>query len=269
MEAAWGEAVLGALVRALLEWNTAKGAGAGAYAQVCACFVDLNELRVCTHDDLVAALRDHPAASERAARVRACLADVYRREHAMSLAALREAPKREARQYLESLDGVPRAVAARVGLEMLEIHAVPIDDRLRDMLEAEGVIERGTTAEQAAAEVERAIAASDVREAVVLLRAWAEADWQPKASTARVAAKDTKGAKGRTESSGRRGGAGSTKDEPTQNGRGTRARAGKGDVGKGDVGKGGDAKGGDGKSGDGKSGDAKGTSGARKRSGKK
>lgn len=175
-----GEPVLCALVRALLEWNAGEGVAANGYAKLCACFVDLNELRVCSHEEFVAALAGHPAAADRAARLRACLADVYRREHAMSLGVLREAPKREARHYLESLDGVPRAVAARVAHEMLDIHAVPVDDRLRDMLEAEGLIEAGTTAEHAAAELERAIASSETREAVALLLAWAETDWRAK-----------------------------------------------------------------------------------------
>ena len=169
-----------ALVRALLEWNAGEGVAANGYARLCACFVDLNELRVCSHEEFVAALAGHPAAADRAARLRACLADVYRREHAMSLGVLREAPKREARHYLESLDGVPRAVAARVAHEMLDIHAVAVDDRLRDMLEAEGVIEAGTTAEHAATELERAIASSETREAVALLLAWAETDWRAK-----------------------------------------------------------------------------------------
>lgn len=175
-----GEPVLCALVRALLEWNAGEGVAANGYAKLCACFVDLNELRVCSHEEFVAALAGHPAAADRAARLRACLADVYRREHAMSLGVLREAPKREARHYLESLDGVPRAVAARVAHEMLDIHAVPVDDRLRDMLEAEGLIDEGTTAEHAATELERAIASSETREAVALLLAWAETDWRAK-----------------------------------------------------------------------------------------
>ena len=187
-----GEPVLCALVRALLEWNVGEAAATSAYGRLCTCFVDFNELRVSSHDELAAALNGHPAAADRAARLRSCLGDVYRREHAMSMATLREAPKREARHYLESLDGVPRAVAARVGHEMLEIHAVPVDDRLRDLLEVEGVIEAGSTAEHAATELERAISASDLKEAVGLLLAWADADWT---SRVRASIKPAKGVK--------------------------------------------------------------------------
>lgn len=170
------EPVLCALVRALLEWNADERVAATAFARLCTCFVDLNEMRVCSHEEFVVALADHPAAADRAARLRACLADVYRREHTMSLAVLRDAPKREARHYLESLDGVPRAVAARIAHEVLEIHAIPVDDRLRDLLDREGVIHQGATPEHAAIELERAIPAADLKEAVTLLLAWAHVD---------------------------------------------------------------------------------------------
>lgn len=175
-DASGAEPLLCALVRALLEWNAGQSIAASAYTKLGACFVDLNEMRVCSHGEFMAALAGHPAAADRAARLRACLADVYRREHAMSLAVLREAPKREARQYLDSLDGVPRAVASRIAHEWLEIHAVPVDDRLRDLLADEGVIEEGTSAEHAAAELERAIPSSEAKDAITLLLAWAEAD---------------------------------------------------------------------------------------------
>lgn len=179
-DASGAEPLLCALVRALLEWNAGQSIAASAYAKLGACFVDFNEMRVCSHGEFAVALAGHPAAADRAARLRACLADVYRREHAMSLAVLREAPKREARQYLDSLDGVPRAVASRIAHEWLEIHAVPVDDRLRDLLADEGVIEEGTSAEHAAAELERAIPSSEAKDVVALLLAWAEADGHPR-----------------------------------------------------------------------------------------
>lgn len=187
-----GEPLLCALVRGLLEWNAGQSEAGAAYARLCTCFVDMNELRVCSHEELAAALSEHPEAGDRAARLRSCLADVYRREHGMSMATLREAPKREARHYLESLDGVPRAVASRVAHEMLEIHAMPVDDRLRDLLEVEGVIDAGASADHAATELERAIPAAELKEAVALLLAWAEADWS---SRVRASLKPTKAAK--------------------------------------------------------------------------
>lgn len=223
-----GEVVLCALVRALLEWNAGSRVGASTYTRLCDCFVDLNELRVCSHEEFAAALSGHPAGADRAARLRACLADVYRREHAMSLAVLLEAPKREARHYLDSLDGVPRAVASRVAHEVLEIHAVPVDDRLRDLLEAERVIEPGTTAEHAAAELERAIAATDVKEAVALLLAWAEEDWRPAAAEAQAkASKSGKGASRAGEDATKHTGGGSS-DAGGSSGAGGSASAGSG-----------------------------------------
>lgn len=171
-----GEPVLCALVRSLLAWNAGEAAAEAAFARLRAMFVDFNELRVCTIEELGAALAEHPGGVDIAARVRACLGDVYRREHAMSLAALREAPKREARHYLESLDGVPRAAASRVAQEMLDVHAVPVDDRLRGLLEQEGVIDEGTSADHAAVELERAISSNEAKGAVALLLAWADAD---------------------------------------------------------------------------------------------
>lgn len=113
-------------------------------------FVDLNELRIALPDEVAELLgEDDPNASERAARIRATLHDIYQREHVMSLAALSEAGKREIRHYLESLNGITPFVIARVKLLHLGGSAVPVDNTLLSRLHKEHALENAATCESA------------------------------------------------------------------------------------------------------------------------
>ena len=135
--------------------------------------VDNNELRVCLPDEIVSIIGPrYPRAQERALRLRAGLQDIYFREHMVSLDHLTEAPKRIAKQYLDTLDGVPPFVASRVLLLGLGGHAVPIDDRLLNNLVEAGTLESDTTPERASAALERHIKAEDAVDAHMLLMAW-------------------------------------------------------------------------------------------------
>ncbi|MEZ6232571.1 MAG: hypothetical protein R3B68_00115 [Phycisphaerales bacterium] len=163
------------LVRSMLWWESGRAGADAAMAALGGHVVDLNELRVCLPDEITGMLGPgDPRAQERAERLRACLNDVFAREHDVRLAHLAEEGKRDVRAYLESLDGMHPFVAARVVLLCFGGHAFPIDARLRDCLAKHKVVPPETPAGDAGSWMERQFRAGEAAEAYLLLEACAE-----------------------------------------------------------------------------------------------
>ncbi|MEO0483657.1 MAG: hypothetical protein AAF138_08525 [Planctomycetota bacterium] len=164
------------LVFSILLWETTSNQAATAHKRLLAAVVDYNELRICLPDDLVQIMGDRVAiVRERAVRLRSTLNAVYEREHALTLEPLASMGKREARTYLETLEGCPRFAAARVVMLELGGHAAPVDDRLHALLVRQGLIPDGADIDTATAWLERKIRAADGSTPFHLLEAWREA----------------------------------------------------------------------------------------------
>lgn len=169
------EPILGEFVRSFLIWESTTAKAAAAAKRIEGAVVDFNELRVCLPEELVGLLGErYPRAGERAQRLRASLHELFVRHHAVSLEHLAEMPKREAYVYLESLEGVPAFVAARVHLLCLGGHSAPVDSRIAAALSDAGLIEPGTTAESVAGMIERRIRAGELASAYLHLQHWAD-----------------------------------------------------------------------------------------------
>lgn len=134
------ENALESLLLSFLMWETSSDKALTALGKIRQHIVDLNDLRVTMPQELVGMIGErYPRAQDRALRMRATLRDIYLREHAMSLEGITEAGKRDVRRYIETLEGMVPYVAARVMLLRFGVHAVPVDDQLRDRLAEEGV----------------------------------------------------------------------------------------------------------------------------------
>jgi len=169
------EPMLGHFVRSFLVWESTVAKAALAIRRIEQSVVDFNELRVCMPGEMVRVMGErYPRAEERARRMRAALNAIYSREHKVSLERLTEMSKRESREYLESLDGTPRFVAARVSLLGLAGHMAPVDGRMTRRLIERGVVEAESTPEAAAATLERKVRAAELPECYALLQAWAD-----------------------------------------------------------------------------------------------
>jgi hypothetical protein len=128
---------------------------------------------VCLTDEVAQMLGErYPNARERAHRLRASLNELYRREHGVTFEAVLTMPKREARAFIASLEGVPPFVAARVTLLELGGHAFPVDDRIRGELAEEG-IEAGDV-ESLGSWLERQVRGGEARRAYLAMEAWLE-----------------------------------------------------------------------------------------------
>lgn len=172
---AWIEPGVEELVFSMLVWDARTSQAREAIARLRTGVVDYNELRVCFPEEIRQMLGDrYPKAAERAARIRAALNDLYKREHRVTLQAVLSAGKRDARQYLETLDGVPPFAAARVFLSSCGGHAMPVDDRIRDFLADEGVIAATEDPEALSSWLERQLKAGEASAAYGALQAGAD-----------------------------------------------------------------------------------------------
>ncbi len=176
-----GDAVVHELVYSLLIWEATPSQALNALKRLFDGVVDYNELRICMADEIAALLGPrYPLVDERAERLKAALHHVYNLEHEVTLARLNDVSKRDAKAYLEGLEGVPPFVVARVILVALGGHAAPIDQRLRDQLVAAKTVDDSLDAATIASQLERNVRANESLEFFAKLEAWRDAAPTPK-----------------------------------------------------------------------------------------
>lgn len=123
---------VGVLVMSMLLWESTADKAVAAYDRLLDSLVDFNDLRVCMpHETLELIGPRYPRALDRCQRLRAVLRNIYLREHAVSLDKIAAGGKRDAKKYVESLDGIVPYAAARVLLLSFDTHGIPVDDQLR------------------------------------------------------------------------------------------------------------------------------------------
>ncbi len=163
------------VIHAFMVWNATLEQAEKAHAALLADVLDINELRVCDPDEIVEIIGPrYPMAQERAHHLKRTLHAIYQREHAVSLAAVATKPKREARAYLDSLEGIVPHVAASVMLLSLEGHAIPVDDHLLKRLQEDVVVDADADAAAAQSFLEYQVRASDGLMVHAQLRAYVE-----------------------------------------------------------------------------------------------
>lgn len=167
--------VLCQLVYGILLCDTDTALAHSAVGRLTSEVVDLNELRVCTRDELASMLGARfPRSAERADRLHAALNDIYLREHALRLDHLAEKTKREAKGYLESVEGVTHFAASRTLLLELQVHTFPIDTRITALLVASNIVPKGLAPQTIANRVERLVRAGEARGAYLLTEQWCQ-----------------------------------------------------------------------------------------------
>lgn len=163
------------LVYSMLLWEASSAKATPALRRLNQSVVDYNELRVCLPYELAEVLGPrYPRVDERTERLHAVLNDVYAREHAVSLAHLAEMSKRDAKVYLETLEGATHYVTSRVLALSLGAHAVPVDSQLLARLIAEGVLNESYDVVSAGNWLERQLHAGEAAAIHAALQAWVE-----------------------------------------------------------------------------------------------
>jgi hypothetical protein len=161
------------LVYSFMAWESCPSRASQATRRLLGSVIDYNEMRVCLCDELAGMIGErYPRAAERCARLRSTLNELFRREHAVSLARATTLGKREAREYLESLEGMPPFVAARMGLVVLGGHAFPLDERLYQTLLEESALPEAMPIAEASNWLERQFRAGEALQPFLLLERW-------------------------------------------------------------------------------------------------
>lgn len=135
--------------------------------------VDWNDVRVSSASELNLALGNTvPQGIQHCQRLIAALQAVFDRENKLSLERLRSVGRREARQYLEQLEGVDEYAAASVLLWSLGAHAIPVGDRLLSALRDADLVHPTATRAEVQAFLERHVSASEAQEFCLIMRSF-------------------------------------------------------------------------------------------------
>jgi hypothetical protein len=163
------------LVWSMLLWDAPLAKAERAHRRIVTSVVDVNELRVCMPEEVVALIgKSYPNVGERAERLLRTLHEIYLREHAVTLASLRSAPKRDAKKYLDALAAAPQFVTGRVLLLALGAHAIPLDSRMVAGLRSAKAVEEDADEARAVSLLERAVKATDAVGVHAAMLVWIE-----------------------------------------------------------------------------------------------
>ena len=149
------------LIQSFLVWEWNGSRASSTWARMVEDVTDLNELRVTVVDDYLEYFGGGcPRAEERADRLRSTLRGVFHREHSTDLSGPAGGPKKEFREYLDSLEGMTPFVAARTALIAAGSHAVPVDERTLRLLVKSGVVNSDATIDSASQTMSRLVTAA-------------------------------------------------------------------------------------------------------------
>ena len=138
-------------------------------------FVDFNELRVCRDVELVQLLGStFPQSREVGQNIVKVLQQIFDHNDSIHLGQLRESGKREAKTFLEKIEGLNAYVTARVMLLCLEAHAFPVHKPMLTMLRGEEVVAPDVDEAEVQGFLERQIPAKDILKYYLLLRKHAD-----------------------------------------------------------------------------------------------
>lgn len=154
--------------------------------------VDWNEIRVSTAAQVQEAIGlEGDGVRERCRMLIRSLQAIYNRENQVSLEHLKKLPRREARQYLEELDGLSDYAVASVFLWSLGGHAIPVHEALHQALRDQELVHPEADTKTVQAFLERNVPAADAREFTVVIQALCDRT-RPKSTRARRAAASKK-----------------------------------------------------------------------------
>ena len=137
--------------------------------------VDWNEVRVSTAGEVHRAIgHTIPNGLQRCQQLIRALHSVYQHENRLSLDRLKSIGRREARHYLEQLDGVDAYAVASVVLWSFGGHAIPVDDTLLEALRQADLVHQTTDRGDVQAFLERHVASADAMDFCLAMRSFPE-----------------------------------------------------------------------------------------------
>ena len=188
-----GLAPITQLLLSLMQWNTTTANADEAFDKLMALVVDFTELRVTHLGELIDVIGPtYPLAQIRLERLLEALGEIYQREHKTDLTSLKGKAKKEVKQYLETLPGLPPYTIAQITLLCFGGHAIPVDDHLASLLVDNKVADEDASPKEITAFLEKQIRSSDALEAHTIFQAWADENPVKKPKTKKKSTKKTK-----------------------------------------------------------------------------
>jgi endonuclease III len=130
-----------AMVYAVVSEKMTEGQAQSAIKRFKDYFVDWNDLRVATVDEIAEVLgKDIQTAREIATGLVNLLRAVFEKYNMLTLQALRKLGKRPAKQVLEKLNGATPFVVDYCMLTALHGHAIPLTPKMLEHLKASGLV---------------------------------------------------------------------------------------------------------------------------------
>jgi len=161
------------LVFSMLLWESSMENAVKAMGKIRAEFVDYNELRVCFPHEIESLLGSrYQRAQDRSVRLVESLRQIYSTYQRLTLEPLREMSKREARDFLVSIESLPRFVVSRILLLGLEAHALPMDAKIARALHKADLIKNSKNPDTIAITLERSIRANQSLETYTRMERW-------------------------------------------------------------------------------------------------
>lgn len=137
--------------------------------------VDYNELRVIPPIELADLLGDYPEARLKCEDMSRALNKIFAEQHDVTLEFLREKGGKDARAYLDDVDGLDAYSRARVRLLGLGQHAFPLDEAMWAYGRSEEILDPRCSLDEAQGFLERQIGKDEALEVLALIshQAWA------------------------------------------------------------------------------------------------
>ncbi len=135
--------------------------------------VDWNEMRVSDAVELNRATGNAiPQGTQRCRKLIAALQSIFDRENRLSLDRLKNIGRREARHFLEQLNGVDEYTVASVLLWSFGGHAIPVNDRLLGALREADLVNPTASRAEVQAFLERHIGAAEAKRFCLVMRSF-------------------------------------------------------------------------------------------------
>lgn len=133
--------------------------------------VDWNEIRVSTAAEVNRATGNSiPKGTQRCKQLIDALQSIFYCENSISLDRLRSMGRREARHYLEALNGVDEYAVASVLLWGLGGHAIPVNDKLLSLLRSADLVNPTADRAEVQAFLERHVNAASAQEFCLVMQ---------------------------------------------------------------------------------------------------
>jgi len=169
------EGIEDALVYAIVSENISETAAQSAIKRFVDYFVDLNDLRVSSAEEIVDVLgADTPVTRNTASVLTRVLRAIFNEYNTVSLEALKRIGKRPARRALEELDGTSRFAVNYCMLTSLQGHAIPLTKKMIEYLRSKQLVHPDADEQEIEGFLARQISVENAYEFYALLRRQSE-----------------------------------------------------------------------------------------------